>query len=113
MAKKTKSHSALKGILIGLKSAQMAIGLLESKGIDVDRLVHISNGQGPHSKLLHSAIGGISDILADAASADSAGLDDGDIVEWDESRLDAEHRRLNKSPSGRKRLSSKKTSSKS
>lgn len=46
----------LKTLLNGFQKAQAVLLMLESAGIDVDRLIGISNAQGPQGKVLKDAM---------------------------------------------------------
>jgi hypothetical protein len=48
--------SKLNTLFKSLKQANEVLGALESAGIDVDRLVHISNAQGPQAKIIHNIL---------------------------------------------------------
>jgi len=57
--------SKLKTLVKALATVQETVSLLNSVGIDVDRIVGISNAQGPQAKLIQA-------ILNGAMSDDSA-----------------------------------------
>jgi hypothetical protein len=46
----------LKTLLSSLQKAQLLLGLIEQAGIDVDRLIAISNAQGPQGRMLKDAL---------------------------------------------------------
>lgn len=54
--------SNLTKLVKALKSSQEALGVIEEFGIDVDRLIGISNAQGPLAKLVRSVMLGNIDI---------------------------------------------------
>nr|QDH89985.1 MAG: hypothetical protein H1RhizoL1215e3415_000002 [Leviviridae sp.] len=51
-------NKILSGLAKALKVSQEAISALESQGIDVNRLIGISNAQGPIAKLVHGFMTG-------------------------------------------------------
>lgn len=60
-----------------LKHAQEILQLLEASGIDIDRLIAISNAQGPQAKLIKAVLEG--DILADESGIYSRKGYEGDL----------------------------------
>lgn len=60
MTTKTKKDH-LTAVLRSLKRNSDVIGLLEASGVDIDRLISISNAQGPLAKVIHAAIFGLSE----------------------------------------------------
>lgn len=46
----------LKSLLKGLQTAQESLQLLEGAGIDVNRLIGISNAQGPLARIIHGVM---------------------------------------------------------
>jgi len=46
----------LKKFLNGLKKSQEILELLDQYGIDIDRLIGISNAQGPQAKIIKSIL---------------------------------------------------------
>jgi hypothetical protein len=48
--------SKLKRVLTGLKQSQEILELLDESGIDIDRLIAISNAQGPQAKMVKDAL---------------------------------------------------------
>lgn len=63
MPKGDKTNTLSK-FVAGLQAAAVGVSILENAGIDVDRLIHISNGQGPQSKLVQSTLTLLSQQLA-------------------------------------------------
>jgi hypothetical protein len=55
--------SKLKTLVRAIKGTSDAIALLESSGVDVDRIVGISNAQGPHAKVLQAAVSELAGAL--------------------------------------------------
>jgi hypothetical protein len=46
----------LQTVLSGLVKVQQTLRLLEAHGIDVDRLIGISNAQGPQAKMIKAIL---------------------------------------------------------
>lgn len=63
-----KLNSLLKGIL----AAQQALAMLQAMGIDIDRLIGISNAQGPQAKLIQGLLSGSLDRFIDSGEFDGA-----------------------------------------
>ncbi|DAD50187.1 TPA_asm: hypothetical protein [ssRNA phage Esthiorhiza.4_13] len=59
-----------KNVINGLKTASDAITELENNGVNVDRLIGISNAQGPQAKVIQGLLSAISG-LADSAQVNS------------------------------------------
>jgi hypothetical protein len=58
----------LKTLITRLRQTQEALDTLESQGVDVNRLVGISNSQGPQGKLIQNILGMASGLLSHAES---------------------------------------------
>jgi hypothetical protein len=58
--------------LIGLQTAQHVLNLLDQSGIDINRLVGISNAQGPQAKIIQGALAEAS-VIVNALSSIDAG----------------------------------------
>jgi len=73
-----KNWIRFRSTLKALKDSQEVLELLEEGGLDVDRLIGISNAQGPHAKrirgLMLSSVDGMNqnDIDSDVAAVDLA-----------------------------------------
>lgn len=52
------ASSFWKKLVSGLQRAQQVLDMLEANGVDVDRLIAISNAQGPQGKLIKSVLTG-------------------------------------------------------
>lgn len=52
----------LKSLLSALQKASQTLTALEDAGVDVDRLIGISNAQGPQAKQIKSLITGLSSM---------------------------------------------------
>jgi len=50
---------ALKHLLVALRGAQEALDLLHESGVDVDRLIGISNAQGPQARVIRGVMAAI------------------------------------------------------
>jgi len=48
--------SKLKNLLTGLKKTQEFLELLHENGIDIDRMIGISNAQGPQARLIKDVL---------------------------------------------------------
>lgn len=55
--------SKLKAFLKGLKKSQEVLEALDNSGIDVDRLIGISNAQGPQAKIVKSILTQVSGLI--------------------------------------------------
>jgi hypothetical protein len=51
-----------KQLLNGLQRTQQALAALEAAGVDVDRLMDISNAQGPQAKLIKAILSGAAKV---------------------------------------------------
>lgn len=58
----------LKSVLSGLVRVQQTLRVLEQAGVDVDRLIGISNAQGPQAKMIKAILQGA--VLFDDLSDD-------------------------------------------
>jgi hypothetical protein len=63
--------SKLKGLLKAIKATSDAIAVLESNGVNVDKIVGVSNAQGPHARVLQGAITELADALKPLVGSDS------------------------------------------
>lgn len=54
----------LKTFLTGLKKSQEVLEALDQAGIDVDRLIGISNAQGPQAKIIKGVLATASGLIA-------------------------------------------------
>lgn len=50
-------------LLHKLKNSTRAVQALEHYGVDVDRLIGISNAQGPHAKVVRGAITALAEVV--------------------------------------------------
>jgi len=58
--------------LLGLQTAQHVLNMLDQSGIDINRLVGISNAQGPQAKIIQGALAEAT-VLLDAFHSIDAG----------------------------------------
>lgn len=56
--------SKLKKLISAIQATSDAIEILESQGVNVDKIVGVSNAQGPHARILQGAIGGLATALS-------------------------------------------------
>lgn len=64
--------SKLKAFLTGLKKSQEVLEALDNAGVDVDRLIGISNAQGPQAKIIKSVLTQVSGLIDTDGSVGSA-----------------------------------------
>lgn len=62
----------LQKFLTGLKKSQEVLEALDSAGIDIDRLIGISNAQGPQAKIIKSVLTQVSGLIEPDMSVGSA-----------------------------------------
>jgi len=56
--------SKLKTLLKAIQATSDAIEILQGQGVNVDKIVGISNAQGPHARILQSVISDLASELA-------------------------------------------------
>jgi hypothetical protein len=90
----------LKKLMKILKGSRQAVDLLDQAGINVDRLIGISNAQGPQGRIIKTVISTIAENMESEHS-------DTDTLETDVKQLNAKPQKPRKT--GSKSKSSKKT----
>jgi hypothetical protein len=65
----------LQKLLKAARATSDAIGVLEASGVNVDKIVGISNAQGPHARVLQSTISSLAEALADLTGHSVNGTD--------------------------------------